>query len=84
MPSIPCPLCEASHHRVISRFAGAYNVRARIVICKECGFLFRRDPWGDEQVAEIAVQLRTQPTRILREGWVESAQHLSLRQASRD
>jgi predicted flap endonuclease-1-like 5' DNA nuclease len=40
--------------------------------------------WGDEQIAEVAAQLRTQPTRIRREGWVESAQQLSLSQAAGD
>lgn len=61
MPSIPCPLCNSSRHRVISRFAGAYNVRARIVICRECGFLFRRDPWGEEQVVEFQRKLSQCP-----------------------
>jgi hypothetical protein len=57
VPSICCPLCQSGHHRVISRFAGAYSVRARNVICQECGFLFRHDPWGEEQATEFQRKL---------------------------
>ena len=40
--------------------------------------------WSDEQIADIADRLRTHPTRILREDWVESAKRLSRLHAPRD
>ncbi len=55
--AIPCSLCESTRHRVVSRFAGAYNFRACNVICRECGLLFRSHPWREEQVAEFQRKL---------------------------
>lgn len=57
MAYVHCPLCESTRGRVIARFAGAYNFRARTVVCKDCGFLFRSRPWSEEQVAELQRRL---------------------------
>ncbi len=53
MRSIPCPLCGSTAHRVVSRLAGPYSFRVRNVICRECGFLFRAQPWDEKEAGEF-------------------------------
>jgi len=55
--SIPCPLCGSTAHRVVSRLAGPYSFRARTVICRECGFLFRARPWDEKEAAAFHQRL---------------------------
>jgi 2-polyprenyl-3-methyl-5-hydroxy-6-metoxy-1,4-benzoquinol methylase len=46
-------LCDADDFQVVSRLAGPWNFRARTVICKVCGLLYRNPQWDEAEAAEF-------------------------------